>query len=148
MINSVYTYVSSLKDILENNLQDYLDERSSAIVVLGKPNIYLYEKKTFEKYPSIVILAHNIEKEKAEAGSEILRTAVRLYIVITGDEQRLTEQAYNYEAAVRECIYNHRSYNNCYYVWKNSDFALSRDVGSIITKQITMEFEALRQEVY
>lgn len=148
MIVSVESYIEDLKTILDNNLESYLDARSEDGYELYKPSFYLYEKKVFENYPSMVILTENITKDYSSRGAEVINASAIIYLFITGDEKKLAKLAYNYEACIRECIFDNRTYNDKYFIWDTSEFSLQVNVGSQIVKQITMRLNIKSQEVY
>ncbi len=148
MINTVQDYVEDLKDILNDNLESYLNARDEDGYKLYQPSFYLYEKKTFENYPSMVILTDNLTKEYSSKGADLLNADVICYLFITGDETKITKLAYKYEASIRECLFNNRNYNNKYFLWNSSEFSLQASVGSQIVKSITMRFNIKSQEVY
>ena len=148
MIKSINDYIVGLKDIIDNNISGYLTAHSETGYTLDEPTIYMYEKKTFENMPAMVILADEITSYQRERKSDVLDADISIYILVTENEAKLAKYAYLYESAVRECLYQHPDINDISYIWQSTDFGMNISVGSQLVKQIHMVFSAHHQETY
>jgi hypothetical protein len=126
----MYTFVDELKTILEGNLKTYLDAEASRTYKLPMPEVYDYEKVTFEKDPSLMILPETMTVESKERGGEVLLGQIMLWFVLKGTKRRYPRRLYLYDKAIRKTIWDNKNQSNREYWINDTTYLMERTLDS------------------
>lgn len=124
----MYTFIDDLKTIFETYLQTYLTAEATTAYPLPMPTVYDYEKVTFEKDPSLLVLGETMTVESRERGGEVLVGQIMLWFVLKGTKKKYPRRLYLYDKAIRKTIWNNNPYSGREYSIDDTAYLMERTI--------------------
>ena len=120
------------ESLIKSFVDDYETILSDLSVYTANPALTIHKmaKKMPEVYPQCLILPENTVVIGQEAGGEVFRSTITLFITIRVPRITAHVEIYEYEWAIRRATWANRTLNGKHYQITTVEYGLEHEVGS------------------